>query len=383
MHRRHLVRIAVILAAFVFVRSAAAGQIPVGVCLSLTGESAPFGKSLLAGIELFVDDFNSRSSESGLAIKPVVRDDESDPARASAIVDEFADSGIHVVVGPVTSRIMLAMLGRARSRNVVLVSPTATSPRIRSSDGWAFKILPDDEAQGRALGKFFAQQMGALTAAAVINEDNQYGADILNSFMKKYEKNGGRVLAVERYSRDSSSPEEYDFSGIIASLRETDPEIVVLPGFAREAAAFIRQVGETDWNPIFVGPDAWLNTQVIYAAGDRLEDSYYVGWAEVYSNTPEAKRFVGLMEASKNPDLDTYSVNGYDAMQVVAAALRAGARAAWQIRDRLFTLKDYPLAAGRLTFDRASGTGKTLYIYRIGKSRAGFYSEVVAEVQPD
>lgn len=364
-----------------------AGQletIPVGVCLSFTGDFAPYGKINLAGMRLFVDDFNSRAGEHGFKLDLIVMDDESVPARAAEIVDEFVDAhGVGVIAGGVTSDIMMAMIERAKEREVVLVSPAATSPKIGNRDDWAFKVLPSDDSQGRALAKFFASQMGCATAAVAVNDFFVYGNEIASTFKTTFEGLGGEILAEEHYVWDTSASERFDFTKIIDRLHKAAPEVTLLAGYPNEAVELIRQAEKLDWRTIFCGGDSWLNMEIIYKAGERLHDSYYVGGAEIYSSAPEAKRFVELMDQSTDKDLETYSVNGYDVMTLLTDAFKSGARTARQIRARLQGLRNFPLVAGKLSFDVDQNTGKTLYIYRIGQMTDGFYSEVVAEVQPD
>lgn len=368
-------------------RESIAGEletVKVGVCLSFTGEFAPYGHVNFAGMRLFVDDFNSRASENGFRIQLAVRDDESNPGKAAEIVDELAaGEGIQIIAGAVTSNIMLAMIERAKIHKTVLISPAATSPEIGRRDDWAFKVLPGDDSQGRALAKFFANQMGVKRAAVVVNDFFVYGHDTLAAFTEVFQREGGVVVAVERYAWNSAESETFDFGETIGRLSRAVPEVVLLTGYAKEAVAFIRQTEKTGWKPIFCGGDSWLNTQVVFEAGERLDDSYYVGGAEIYLNAAEAKRFVELMDKSDDANLETYSVNGYDVMTIIAEALKSGNRSALAVRERLYNLKNFPLVSGKLMFDRDQDTGKTLYIYRIAGMKDGFYSEVVAEVQPD
>lgn len=358
--------------------------VKVGVCLSFTGEFAPYGRINLAGMNLFIDDFNSRAAENGFRFELVVRDDASDPEKAAGIARELVqDHGVSVIVGAVTSNITFKLIEQAEELGVVVISPGASNPRIGVDDDWAFKVLPADDAQGVALAKFFANQMGCRTAAVVMNDFFVYGAETLVAFKEVFEREGGRIVADERYVRDSGSEEAYDFSEIVERLRRADPEVVLIASYVEDAIRLIDLTEETDWRPLFCGGDSWLNTQVIYAAGDVLDDSYYVGGADVYtSGTPEAKRFARLLDASSEPGIDVYSVNGFDVMALIAHAMMGGARSAWDIRANLRSLANFPLAAGKISFDARRGAVKTVYIYRIGKMNDGFFSEVVAEVEP-
>ena len=60
----------------------------VGVCLSLSGEFESYGRINLAGMRLFLDDYNARVDSHKMQL--VIRDDKSDPDEAARIVADFA-----------------------------------------------------------------------------------------------------------------------------------------------------------------------------------------------------------------------------------------------------------------------------------------------------
>lgn len=354
-----------------------------GVCLSMSGEFKNYGSINLAGINLFLDDYNKRSAATGVRLEMVLRDDKSDPATAADIVRELATrENIQVIIGPITSGIMFAMIEEAKKHNVVLISPAATNPGIGAKGDWAFKVLLGDDYQGAALARFFRAQMGATTAAAVINEQYDYGELIFQAFRKTFEGLGGRIVAEERFSWNLAETAP-DFAPLLKRIKAAKPEMTLLPGYAEEGVEIVRQSAVAGLDTVFCGGDAWLNQRVMFEAGEKLDDSYYIGGAEVYSSTPQARQFVQLLEQSSNPLAEPSSVNGYDCMLLLAEAIRAGARAAPQIRDRLYRLRGFPLAAGNISFDETAGTGKTLYVYRIAKMDGGFYGEVVYVVEPE
>ncbi|MCD7896673.1 MAG: ABC transporter substrate-binding protein [Planctomycetaceae bacterium] len=377
--------LAAILAVSFPIRSAAAAEtagpatIRVGVCLSMTGEFAQYGPLNFAGIKLFADHWNRRAAENGVRIELVLRDDKSDPVAAAAIVDEFADMGdIPVIIGPVTSANMLKMVPRARERKIPLVSPAATNPALGNYDDWAFRVQPGEDYQGQVLARFFRGGLAAETAAALVNTRYEYGIGLAGSFQYEFTKRNGAVLVIEDINWDFEAG-SFDFSDIIDRMRAADPEVVLLSGYADEAIAFIQQASEKGWQPVFCGGDSWLNPQVLQEAGD----SYYIGSADLYANNAEARRFVQLLDRSDDPNLQTFSIFGYDSMMVVARALQDGARTSAAIRDYLYNLRDFPMVSGTISCTRESGLEKTLYIYRISRVGDDFYSELVAVMEPE
>ncbi len=357
--------------------------VKIGVCISLTGEFGSYGPGNLAGMRMFVEDYNSQPGSNRVHMDLVVRDDESKPENAVRIMEEFWRDGIQVVAGAVTSNIMLAMLEPAKEHGIVLISPGATSPKISPADLWGFKILPGDDYQGGALARFFSKQMGVKLAAAAVNEFYEYGEHIFQAFKREFERNGGKMVVEERYKWDLDQAERFDFSDIVLRLEQAKPEMLLIPGYTEEAVQLIRQTEGMNWNVIFCGGDSWLNHKVLFTAGPRLDDSYYIGGAEAYASTPQARHFTELLDASKDPDAEVYSMDGYDVMLIISGALESGARSALQIRDWINRKREFALASGKMTYDRVQGTSKTMYIYRIRKMDEGFFTEMVAEMEPE
>ena len=361
-------------------KAAATAAFRVGVCLSLSGEFESYGRINLAGMRLFLDDYNARADTHKMEL--LVRDDKSDPDEAARIVAEFAGDGVPIVLGPVTSNIMLSMLQEAKKHGIVVLSPAATSRLIGKKGDWGFKVLPGDDYQGKALARFFRRHMGTERAAVIVNGHFEYGRLLHEAFRETYAAEGGTIVSEERYNWDLEAAKRPDFVPLLSRTLAKRPDVVLLPGYAKEAVEIIRQAERLPADVIFCGGDSWLNHHEIFQAGPRLADSYYIGGAEIYANTPSAKRFVELLDASDDPDLEPYSVNGYDVMMLVAEVIKSGALTPEAIRDTLYTMRSFPLAAGRLTYDEDFGTAKTLYIYHISQMNNDFYTEMVAEVEP-
>ena len=135
-----------------------------------------------------------------------------------------------------------------------------------------------------------------------------------------------------------------------------------------------------DLETTFCGGDAWLNKKILLAGGNNLEGSYYFSSGDIYSNTPEAKHFVELYDMSNDPNAEPASVHAYDAMIVLTEALKRGGRSAKEIRDIIYTLVDFPLVSGRVTFNLGTGLKKSLYLNRIVRKGDDFETEVIAEI---
>lgn len=354
-----------------------------GACLSLSGKFRDYGRIYLAGINLFLDDFNARAEENGFRLEMLLRDDESEPAVAAAIVEELAATGnVPVIVGAVTSGLFAAMAEKARECEVVVVSPAATSPRFGKNGDWCFKVLFSDDYQGEVLARFLGRTLDGKTYGAIINDSFEYGESLFRAFQREFSAEGGSLVAEERYEWNLDEDHIPDFTGILMMVKMNRPDIVLLPGYAEDAVAIIHQSQAVDFHPVFCGGDGWVNEKVVLASGHNLEGAYFVGGADLYADTPEAKRFLSLYDSSNDPDAEPSSVNGFDCMLLVAEALK-NARTGPEVKRFLEGVRNFPLAAGVFSYDFELGTKKTLFLHHFYKSGDELASKIVAVVDPE
>ncbi len=355
-----------------------------GVCLSMTGEFRSYGPIHLAGITLFLEDFNARSDQHGMRLEMILRDDKSDPDEAARIVDELAqEENVPLIIGGTVSSIAAKMVERAMPNKVVIITPSATSPAFGYKRDWSVKILTDDITQGVGLAQFIADELDLRRAAVIYNDHNNYGPSLLAAFKPAFEKAGGEIVAEESYQWDLDETNVPDLTGILLVVKETKPDVVFIPGYADDASTLIYQSLMVDFSPIFCGGDSWTNQKIIQASGNNVEGAYYVGGADMSHDSDEGTKFMELYDVSNDPYAEESSVNGYDSLLLFSKALETGARSGPELLDSLYSLGTVPLAAGRLKLDPEAGTRKTMFIHKIIRENDVFVSKVIATIEPE
>lgn len=380
--------LATALAGFGRIRAGEEKVVRFGACISLTGEFAPLGNTLFTGLELRLNEFNEEGELPGVRLEMEVRDDASDPDRAREIAREFAArEDIVAVVGPVSTTLALAMREIISSARVPLVMPSVTSPLLGRDGDRVFRILFDDDFQGRALAEFLFGKLGLKRAAVVLNSRFEYGVSISRAFKDAFIAQGGTIVLEERYSRDLDSEEAYGFVPILERVKAANPQAVLLPCYAEDVVAIIQDSLELDFVdnlglPIrFCGGDSWHQDSVLNESGYNLNDSYYVGPMDDDNRRPANTHFLRLLNLSNETTAEMSSARGYDALSVIAEALKTGLDRE-SATSGLYALRNFPLVTGNITFDREKGTLKTAYVIRIRIRDGVLVREVVAIVDP-
>ena len=103
--------------------------------------------------------------------------DHNEISGAFEAAAKAADFGVKVIVGPLSSSEVNAIMPLANANQVVSISPSSTAPRL-ALDDYSFRVAPNDAFQARALGRLFQSQ--GISKIGVIARDDDYGRGIAN-----------------------------------------------------------------------------------------------------------------------------------------------------------------------------------------------------------
>src|SRR5262245_65071486 len=91
--------------------AAASDPLRIGLSLSLTGPTAPAGKQVLAGLEIWRDDVNAKGGLLGRPVQLVYYDDQGNPANAPGIYAKLMGvDKVELLIGPYSTNIIAAAM---------------------------------------------------------------------------------------------------------------------------------------------------------------------------------------------------------------------------------------------------------------------------------
>ncbi len=194
------------------------GTITIGDIVALTGDLSSQGQRDKAGVDLAVSDINAFLTSSGynLQIKVDHEDSATDSNTALQKLQSMAAQGIKVFVGPEWSGAASKMLTYANSNHLVLISQSSTATYLSNrsiSTSYLFRLIPDDFAQGRALGRL-QTQLG-ITNVFVIHRDDPYGNGLAASFENRFKALGGTILGDVKYDPATTT----DYSAFLQPMK--------------------------------------------------------------------------------------------------------------------------------------------------------------------
>jgi branched-chain amino acid transport system substrate-binding protein len=297
------------------------GEVIVYVAVPLSGFQANGGQTILGGVRLAAAELNNDGGLLGYQVVVRPLDDESDNTVAlsrTAEVRQALDNGEHVlaVIGHLNSGQTLAAMEVYQDLPLVVLSATASEQSLteRQYDNF-FRVNANDSVQARVSADFLVDQLQAKTVA-VLHNNTEYGRGLAASLVTDLEGRGARVvLQLEVEEGQSLYSEE------VTQIQQVLPDALFYAGYEIEAPYLRAALVEAGLTlPMMASDGAFLGATIDEANG-TAEGMYVNAFAPSPRSVADA-RWVEAYQAVEYRNPDTYSVNGYVAMQVLAEAAR-------------------------------------------------------------
>ena len=169
------------------------GQYKVALILPLSagGNAGMAAQSMKNAAEMALAEFSSAD------IQLLIKDDAGNPQQARMVASQAMDEGARVILGPLFAQSVQATGAAARPRNIPVIG-FSTDASVAARGVYLLSFLPETDVV-RVLAYAFTS--GKRSYAAIVPE-NAYGSVVEATFREEVARRGGRVVALERYSKE-------------------------------------------------------------------------------------------------------------------------------------------------------------------------------------
>lgn len=364
----------------------------IGTVLPLTGDLAAFGPSINEAVQVAVDIINDALEEEGIegiSVELVASEDsqtQQGPGVEAATKLVQSDD-VDVVIGAMASNVTIPIAESVTVPNdVVLISPTSTSPAITDLDdnNLVYRILSSDDLQGVALGDAVIEEFGEGATVNVGARNDAFGTALKELFEARFTELGGEVGESLTWNPDAAT-----FDTEAQQLASGEPDGWVIIDFPETFAQFAPSLIRTgSWDPgrTFM-TEAMRNADTLNDIGaDAL--SGLRGTAPTSEDAPARAPFDELFtEQAPDQDLTGFEGSSFDAtILAFLAAVQAGSSDPTAIAENLASVSgpggdkytfenlgdaitallngeeiDYEGAWGPIDFDENGDPGSAIY----------------------
>jgi len=349
------------------------GDVYVGLIFPITGDLATHGTENKNTTLLAINDFNDylTKNNKGWQIHPVIEDSATNPIVAREKINKLHMEGIDIILGLESSENISRILEFPDFKNMLLISCCSSSPSLAKIDN-LFRLVPDDEKQGRALATLLHHQ--GIDLIIPLWRDDIWGNDIHDAINKTFVENfTGTVDDGFIYHRDS--PESVNMTKLDEKVRGyigeygAEKVAVLFLGFG-EISDIMESAGKLENSHLdkvpWFGPGAITKESQIINNVKSLEFSKKISLTTVQvagSNNEYYKLLRENLTDLFGHDPNTFVYSSYDMVWILGKAmLQANSVEPNEIKSKLnSTLKNYTGTLGNITLNVNGDREQAIY----------------------
>jgi len=334
------------------------------------------GKDMLNAVQLALDEAGGKAGK--VTVELLVfnsSDPEGSPVspqfEQEAVLQAVKDPAVVAYLGAAASdqaRVSMPILNEA---SITQISPSATWPGL-TKPGYGpgepgiyyptgrrhfFRTLPSDDIQGVAAARWVSQ-LGFKTVY-IVDNDTAYGRGIAGIFEASAQDFGIQIVAHDRFSADSVTPEE--LATIAARVVEAQPDLLYFGGGAEsKGSEFVGAVRSLDPDFPIMGADGMMQDLLITDNGAELVEGIYATNGTIpvaQMDSAAAAAFLAKYRATYGKEPPPYAATSYEAMKVLLYAIEQAKEPTREgVLDAMQNLGEFSGIFGQWHFDERGDT---------------------------
>ncbi|MFH1373574.1 MAG: penicillin-binding protein activator [bacterium] len=375
-------------------------QIEIVVVLPLSGELHPFGQDIYDGAVVAAEQHRSHSTV-GIRLTPY--DSEGDPIKAARIIGSLSENQTDAVIGPLTSEAAAVASASLSCRSLPLLVPAATQAGLTLLSESSFQLAPNIELEGVKMAEYAIDSLQADSAVVITSTESEH-LQMARAFADRFEKLGGRVIAVEYYR-----PRDNDFGRQIRDIKtillgrqpgdstffldengdtldpdgiEAHVDCLYLPGKPDQIRKLLPQINFYNLSGDFLGSDGW-NDDLVLKLGDNVTRGAVFPTPFITgAGSEEYVRFAAAYDTRFGRRPNRLAALGYDAVMLAVTAVRSGGGSDQATVEHLRNVQGYDGASGKISFGY-NRENIEMPLYRISAEEAVPTQSVTSTVVED
>lgn len=340
------------------------GEITIAFVGPFTGDNAYYGETMLAGVQIAVDEWNENGGVLGMEIKLVTYDDANTSEQAASVAAQIvSDASISAVIGHFSSGVAMTAAEVYQEAGIPFINGSAAHMDLAAIGDCIFR----NNAIYATDANTMLQIMSYLGVSkfGIINPNTDAGVSVTSECEEMIERYG------DAYTPEMVEPQYYedgtvDFSATVAWFEEQGVEAIYTSGAYSAAAPLIQQYLAINPDMQFVLSASCFGQEFLDLAGDDAE-GVVLGTSFFYGAEDEKVQSFNekYQEMMDGDNASTFAAQVYDAAYAIFYAIEATGSA-----DRDAIVAELPNTnfdgiTGKITFDEEGNCPKEQVLLKI------------------
>ena len=322
-----------------------AEKILIGFTPPMTGASAAEGALQIKAIKLAVKQINAAGGVNGKKIELIMEDNQSsNPGALAALQKAVEQDKVLALVSVVKSTQVLATSDAIKEYGIPTFTGGTNATLTKQGNRWLFRVRPDDSIAAAAMVKYI-KDYAKLTKVGILNDTDAFGTGG-GDLVEQYSKASGLTVV----KRVRFSTKEKDFTTLLLSLKNAGTEVMVVYATNPEDAAVIQRQYKQLGSPFkYIGSPSSQMRDCLNLSKDAAEGIWGIADA-VLGQSKEIKQYSIDYRKEYNEEYDLTSSWAYDALNILANAIKKAGENREKIRDAILNTKGYKGVLGTYNF---------------------------------
>jgi branched-chain amino acid transport system substrate-binding protein len=352
--------------------AAADGEILIGMNTPMTGANAANGALWIKAAKLAEKQINAAGGITGKPIKLLIVDDQStNPGALAAVNKSIEQDKVLALLGVTTSTQILAVSETIKQAGIPTLVGGSAVAVTRQGNPWMFRVRPDDSIVAQGMIKYIKEDM-KLTRVGLLHDADAFGTgggDLVERYAKE---NGLTVVKREKYAGT-----DRDFTAQLLALKTAGTEVMVVYATAGPAIAVIQRQYRQIGSPYkFLGSPTSAQENTLTLSKEAAE-----GLVAMMDNVPgdALRKYAADYKKEYNEELNTFAAFDYDALNILANAIRKGGEDRAKVREALLATKGYVGVLGTYSFTPNGDSLHTASVVQIENGKPKLLKVVTVE----
>lgn len=332
-----------------------AADIKIGIAEALTGPAAKYGVAIKNGFTLATEELNANGGVNGNKLVLVIEDEQGKKEDAINVFKKliFQDK-VLMIFGPTLSNSAFAADPIANASKTVVFGTSNTADGITNMGPFTFRNSVMEADVLPVTTRAAVKQFNIKKVAVLYGNDDAFTKSGYDVFKTALADQKIAVTDTETYAKG-----DLDFKAQLTKIKASNPDAIVCSCLAEEAANIILQTRSLGMKQPFIGGNGFNSPKLFEIAKDSADNTLMGSPWSAENIAPANKKFMANFKAKFGTDPDQFAAQAYDAMHIVAEALKKTTLTGSLDKDRI-ALRDalpgikFDGATGKFSFRRAA-----------------------------
>ncbi|HPR64666.1 MAG TPA: ABC transporter substrate-binding protein [Thermoanaerobaculia bacterium] len=334
-------------------------EVVVGAILPESGEAGLIGQALREGIETGLT-YIQKDETYPYRLRVEFKDTQSNTDRAEGLFYDLIKDGAVAFIGGVTSSEALKLMKPVSEQQTVLLSPTASHPDLSGKSSYFFRIYPSDLREVAILANFTVKYVKP-SSLTVIYQKSDYATGFVQSYTEELKKNA--ISNVDTLELPPSM-DQHDRAVTEALLKK--PDAVCIIGYPDALVGLLKDLRNNAYEGTILTTSAVTAPGIMARCGELTRGILFCKppFTVDENENPLTEYFLKTYEERYGRPPSLLAGYGFDAILVMAEALRSGGYYREDVRKGLIGLQGFSGVTGPTVFNSQGDVNKAYRVFK-------------------